>query len=127
MTLARARRTQEERVFPLSDEACGRQLVDQGPVRLAVELEVGAVQGAIGIPEAGLLVPPLKQPVLAAEEFIGHERGGEIKGGEALGLRVAQARLEDVGHAREVQFAERVIEFDEVHIGSPVWRSIRSQ
>ena len=37
-----------------------------------------------------------------------------------LGLRLAQARLEDVGHAGEPELAERVIEFDEIHVGSPV-------
>ena len=32
-----------------------------------------------------------------------------------------------VGHAGEPKLAERVIEFDEIHVGSPVCRSMRSR
>jgi hypothetical protein len=34
---------------------------------------------------------------------------------------VAQAGLEDVGHAREPEFAERTIDFDERHSEPPVF------
>ena len=44
-----------------------------------------------------------------------------------LGLGLAEARFEDIGHAREAELAQGVIEFDEVHTGSPVWRSMRSR
>ncbi len=38
-------------------------------------------------------------------------------GVELLRLRLAQAGFEDVGHAGEAEFAERAIEFDEIHAG----------
>ena len=44
-----------------------------------------------------------------------------------LGLRLAQSGFEDGRHAGEAEFAERVIEFDEIHSGSPVLRSMRSR
>ena len=48
-------------------------------------------------------------------------------GRHLLGLGLAQARFEDGGHAGEAQLAERAIEFDEIHVGSPVVRSMRSR
>ena len=48
-------------------------------------------------------------------------------GDELLGLGLAQPRLEDVGHAGEAELPEGAIEFDEVHVGSPVFWSMRSR
>jgi hypothetical protein len=44
-----------------------------------------------------------------------------------LRLRLAQARLKDISHAGQAEFPERMIEFDEIHVGSPVVRSMRSR
>ena len=38
-------------------------------------------------------------------------------GRELLGLGLAEPGFEDVGHAGEAEFAERAIEFDEIHVG----------
>ena len=69
----------------------------------------------------------LEQPVLAALQLVGDERGDEVERRQLLGLGLAQAGFEDVGHAGEAELAERAIEFDEVHVGSPVLRSMRSR
>ena len=69
----------------------------------------------------------LEQPVLAAQEFVGDQRRHEIDRREAIGLRLSQAGFEDGGHAGEAEFAEGVIEFNEIHCGSPVVRSMRSR
>ena len=68
-----------------------------------------------------------EEPVLAAQQLVGDERGDEVDGGELLGLGLAEPGLEDVGHAGEAELAEGVIEFDEVHAGSPVLWSMRSR
>jgi hypothetical protein len=60
-------------------------------------------------------VAALEEPVLATQELVGHQRRDEIDGREFLGLGLAQPGFEDGGHAGEAQFAERVIEFDEIH------------
>ena len=48
-------------------------------------------------------------------------------GAMLLGLRLPEARFEDGGHAGEAELPERAIEFDEIHDGSPVVRSMRSR
>ena len=80
-----------------------------------------------GFPESGLLVPAGEQAVLAALELVGDERGEQVNRGELLGLGLEQARLEDVCHAGEAQLAQRLVEFDEIHEGSPILWSIRSR
>ncbi len=109
------------------DEAGGGELVDEGAVHLLVEVEVEAVEGPVGVAEAGLLRAAGEEPVLSAQQLVGDERGDEVDGGELLGLGLTQACLEDVGHAGEAQLAQRAIEFDEVHVGSPVFWSMRSR
>ena len=52
MALAGARRAEEERVFALADEAGGGELVEQRAIHLLVEVEIEAVERAIGIAEA---------------------------------------------------------------------------
>jgi hypothetical protein len=127
MALAGAGRTQEKRVFTLTDEAGRGQLVDERPIHLLVEIKIKPVEGTIRITEAGLFVPTGKKPVLPALQFVTDERGDQIERREFLGLGMAEAGFENVGHPREAEFAERVIEFDEIHVGSPVLRSIRSR
>ena len=75
----------------------------------------------------GLLGPTLEEPVLPAQELVGDEGGDEIEGHHFLGLCLTEPRLQDIGHAGEAELAQGVIDFDEVHIGSPVLRSIRSR
>jgi hypothetical protein len=101
--------------------------VDQRAIHLFVEIEIKAIERAIGITEGGLFVAPLEQPVLSAQEFIGDQRRHEIDRREAIGLCLTQAGFEDRGHAGEAKFAERVIEFDQIHGRSPVLRSTRSR
>ena len=108
MTLARARRPEEEDVLALLDEAAGRQVVDERAVHLLVEIEIKGVERAIGVAEARLLDAAGDQPVLAAEQFVADERGDEIDGRLFFGLRLAEAGLERGGHAGEPELAERV-------------------
>ena len=72
-------------------------------------------------------MPAFEQAVLATLEFVADEGGDEINRRQLTALRVLQTRFEDSGHARETQLAERTIEFDEIHDGSPVVRSMRSR
>ena len=117
----------QEDVLPLCDEACGGELEDECAVDLLVEGEVEGVERAVGVPEPGLLVPACEQAVLAALELVGDERGEQVNRGELLGLGLEQSGFEDVGHAGEAQLAQRLVEFDKIHEGSPVLRSIRSR
>ena len=55
MALAGAGRAEEERILPLLDEAARRQVVDQRPVHLLVEIEVEAVERPIRVAKPGLL------------------------------------------------------------------------
>ena len=54
-----------------------------------------AVQGAVGVAEAGLLVAAGEEPVLAAEQLV----GDEVEGDHLVELSLAQPCLEHVGHA----------------------------
>ena len=118
---------EQERVLALGDEAGGGELEDEGAVDLLVEGEVEAVERAVGVAEAGLLVAPGEQAVLAALELVGDERGDEVERRHLLDLSLLQARFEQVGHSGEAQLAQRLVEFDEIHDGSPVLRSMRSR
>src|SRR5439155_19845893 len=127
MALTRPRWTEEEHVLALADEACGGQLVDQGAVHLLVEIEVEAVQGAARIAEAGLLGAALEEPVLSPQELGGGEGRDEVDGRRLLGLGLAKARVQDIRQAGEPERAQRVIEVDQVHVGSPVLWSMWSR
>ena len=98
----------------------GGELVDERAVHLLVEVEVEAVERAVRVAEARLLVRRSKSRSWRRSELVGDERGDEVDGRQLFGLRLAQPGFEDVGHAGEAELAERVIEFDEVHVGSPV-------
>lgn len=103
------------------------EIVDQRAVHLLIEIEIKGVERAVGIAKARLLKPPGDQPILPTQELVTDQGGDEIDRRLLLRLRLKQADLQDIGHAREPEFAERVIEFDEIHVGSPVWRSMRSR
>ena len=120
MTLPGARRSEQEDVLALQDEAGRRQVVDQRAVHLLVEIEIEGVERAIGIAKARLLDAPGDQPVLPANQLVADERRDEIDGRLPFGLRLAQARVERGGHAGEPELAERGVEFDEIHERSPV-------
>ena len=127
MALPRPWWPEKERVLALRDEAAGGELVDQRAIHLLVEIEIEGVERAIRITEARLFVPALEQPVLPAQELVGHEHRHEIDRRELLGLGVTQSGFEDGRHAGQAELAERAIEFDEIHSGSPVLRSMRSR
>ena len=111
----------------LRDEAPCGQFVDQRAVHLLVEIEVKVIEGGVGVAKARLFVSALEQAILPAQEFVGDEHRHQIDGRELFGLGVAQAGFEDGGHAGQAEFAERMIELDEIHTGSPVLRSMRSR
>ena len=99
----------------------------QGPIHLLVKVEIEAVERSIRIAEARLFVASVKESVLSSLQFVTHEHGDEIERGQPVGLRVPEAGLQDVGHAREAELAEGAVEFGHIHVGSPVVRSIRSR
>ena len=74
-----------------------------------------------------MLVPAFEEPILSAEELVGDECGHEVDGRHLLALGLTQPGFEDGRHARQAQFPEGVIEFDEIHSASPVVRSMRSR
>jgi hypothetical protein len=61
MAFAGAGRAEEERVFPLLTEAGRRELVDQHTIHLLVEIELKAVERAVGVLKAGELVRRAKR------------------------------------------------------------------
>jgi hypothetical protein len=101
--------------------------VDERPIHLLVEIEIEGVERPIGVAEPRLLDAPLDQTVLPADEFVADERRDEIDRHLPFRLGLTQARLEHVGHAGEAEFPERGVEFDEIHVGSPVCWSLRSR
>jgi hypothetical protein len=126
--LPRAGRAEEEHVLAPLDEARGGEFVDELAVHLLVEVEVEAVERLAGVAEAGLLHAAAEEPVLPAQQLVADERGDEVQVRLALGGRALDADLQHVGHAREAQLAQRTIDFDDVHDGSPsVMRQTRSR
>jgi hypothetical protein len=122
-----AGRAEQEHVLPLRDEGRDGEFVDQRLRDLPVDAKVKAIERALGITKAGLLEPAREEPILAAQQFVAHERREQIDRGLAFLLRLAQSRLEYIGHAGEAQLAQRGIEFGQRDVGSPVVRSIRSR
>jgi hypothetical protein len=94
--------------------------VNQRAIHLLVEIEIEAVERALGITKARLFVPALEEAVLPAQELVGHEHRDQIDRGDLFGLGVTQSGFEDGRHAREAELTERTIELDEIHRGSPV-------
>jgi hypothetical protein len=92
MTLAGARRTEEERVFPLLYEACRGQLVEQGAIHFLVEIKVEAIERSIRIAEARLFVAPIEEPILATLQLVGDERADKIERHKLLDLRLTESR-----------------------------------
>jgi hypothetical protein len=129
MTFAGPGRAEEERVLVGRDEAAGGKREDEGAVDLAVEVKVEGVERLAGVPEAGLRAPASEEPILAADELIGDERGDEIERHQPLGLGLTEPGLEPVGHAGEPQLTERTVEFSEGHsrISFSARRSMRSR
>ena len=71
----------------------------------------------------------LEEPILPPDELVADERGDEVERRQPLGLRLAEAGFEDVGHAGEAELAQRAVEFGEGHSGVSlsVRRSMRSR
>ena len=105
----------------LLNEARGGELVDQHAIHLLVEIEIKAVERAVGIAEAGELVASGQEPIFASLQFVGDERGDEIERRQPFGLGMTESGFEDVGHAGESELAERTIQFDEIHSEPPVF------
>ena len=89
MTFPRPWRAEKERVFPLRDEAAGRELVDQRPVHLLVEIEIEGIERAIGIAKARQFMATLEQAVLSPQQLVGDEHRHQIDGRDLLRLRLA--------------------------------------
>ncbi len=99
VALAGAGRAEEERVFAPLDKSRGGEIVDQRAVHLLVEIEIKRVEGTVGVPKAGLLVPTRKEAVLAPLEFVGDERRDKVERREVPGLGLPQPDVKDIGHA----------------------------
>jgi len=128
MTLARARRTEQQHVFALTDKTRGCEIVDERAIHLLVEIEIKAVEGSVCVAESGQLEAAGEEVVLPSQQLVGHERRDEIDRSELVGLRLAQPRFEDVSDAGEPELAECVVEFGEVHVwSSPVFRWMSSR
>ena len=117
----------QQDVLALRDEASGRQLEEEGTIHFLVEAEVEAVERSRRIAEACLDTPPVEQTILPALQFVVDEGREQIQRGEPFGLRMPQARFEDVGHPGEAERAECAIEFEEGHAVTPVRRSMSSR
>ena len=111
---------------PLRDEATRRELEDQRAIQFLVEGEVEGVERACGIAEARLDPTAFEQAILPTLQFIADQHRDEVEWGQSFRLRMAEAHVEDVGHAGESQFAECLIEFGDIHAVAPL-RSIRSR
>ena len=127
VALAGAWRVEEEGILALRDEPRGRELVDERSIHLRVKGEVEAVERAVGVAEAGLLVAAREEAILAALQLVADERRDEVDRRHLLGLRLVESRVKDISHAGQPELAERAVEFDEIHEESPVRRSIRSR
>ena len=57
MALARASRSEKQRVFPFANKAAGGKIEDQTAIHLRVESEVEVVQRSMSVAERGLLTP----------------------------------------------------------------------
>src|SRR2546428_1325282 len=84
MTLARARRAEEDDVLARHEEAAGGEREDEVAVHLLVEGEVEAVEGLVGIAKLGLLEPAGEEAIGAAGE-VGPGGGGGGGGGGGAG------------------------------------------
>jgi hypothetical protein len=115
VTFAAARWTKKQGIFALSDPVRRGQFEDQIAIHLGVELEVEVVQALVGIAELRLFVASLQQPLAAAGQFIGDQRGDQVDGRHVLRLRLQQARFHHGGHAAQAQLHQGAIEFDQVH------------
>src|SRR5207247_11424812 len=88
VTLARPRRSEEEHVLALGDEARRGELVDERAIHLLVEIKVKGVERALGVAKAREFVAALEQAVLPPAEFVLYEGGREVDGCLLLGLRL---------------------------------------
>ena len=128
MTLAGAGGAQQQDVLALADKARRGEFEDQRAWDLGVEAEVEAVEGAVRIPEASGLDASREEPILASDELIADQGRHRVDRYLTLALGFKEAGLERVGHAREAQLAQGVVEFGHMHTGSPsARRSMRSR
>ena len=128
MTLAGAGRAEEEGILVLRDETAGGELVDQSAIHLLVKREVKAVERAIGVPEACLLVPPGQQAGPAAGPARRRRGPRGSPSGASRSVWACRSRASRTSAMPgEAELAEGAVEFDEIHDVSPVLRSMRSR
>ena len=99
----------------MSDPVRGGQFEDQIAIHPGIELEVEVIQALVCIAELRLLVASLQQPLAAAGQFIGDQRGDQVDGRHVLRLRLQKAGFHHCGHAAQAQLYQGAIEFDQVH------------
>ena len=68
------------------------------------------------IAKARLRATTFEQPILSALQFVVHEHRDEIERWHAFRLGVLQLGVEYIGHAGEVERAQRTVEFEEMHV-----------
>jgi len=98
----------------LRDPTGGRELEDEGAVHLLVEVEVEGVEALADVAEARRLHAALEEPILPPDQLVLDEPGEDIDGGQLLGLRFEQARLEPRGDTGAAELPEGALQFDDV-------------
>ena len=73
------------------------------------------IEGAIGVAKLGGVHAAGAESIAAACELVGDQRGEDVDGRHALGLRLEEARFEHLGHAAEAELLESAVELDQVH------------
>ena len=109
MTFAGAARSEKERVFAAVDERSGSEIEDQTSVQLGIKGEIEVVESLVRITESGELAPPVQEPVRAAGQFVGDERGQQVDRRHGFGLRLPEPRLQHHGHAAETELAQAAL------------------
>jgi len=101
VTLARATRTEKQRVLTLADEDGGSQVEDQAAVGLGIESKVEIVESLQRITESRLLSTPLQEPISATGQLVRDQARDQIDGRHWLSLGLAEPGLEHGGHTAE--------------------------
>jgi hypothetical protein len=93
MAFAGAGWTKKKCIFAARDERGRRQIENQAPIHLLVEVEIEVVEGHLRIAKLCLFPAPFQQSVAATSQFIGYQTGKEVDGGHRFRLGLLQACL----------------------------------
>jgi hypothetical protein len=115
-TLLTSIRPEKESVLAPVDELAGDEVVDEASVHVPIEVEIEAVEGALGVATVGLFGATLEQAPSPTADLVGDEQSDEVDWRHTFGLRLLEARL-DGGHAAEAQLFEGSVEFNEGSVG----------